>query len=103
MVNENNEEKKMMLRHMKKKKAEDCGDMAARDAESVRGRQVCYCAHSTISCVSARVEPTTCRPFSPFAQSPQQTNLLTSLRVTPDNFHAYVTDVQGSLKARRTL
>jgi hypothetical protein len=41
MVNENNEEKKRMLRHMKTKEAEENSDMAARDEESVRGRQVC--------------------------------------------------------------
>jgi hypothetical protein len=39
MVSENNEEKEMMLRHMKTKKAEENGDMAARDGESVRGRR----------------------------------------------------------------
>ena len=42
MVNENNEKKKKKkktLRHMKTKKAEDYGEMAARDEESVRGRQ----------------------------------------------------------------
>jgi len=58
---------------------------------------------SGIICVSARVQSTTRRPFSPFAFLPQQTRLLTSLCVTPDSFHGYVTDVQGSLKARRAL
>jgi hypothetical protein len=42
MVNENNEEKKIMLRHMKTKKEEDYGvRQLAMESQSEAGRQVC--------------------------------------------------------------